>query len=101
MKDKVSTWCVPSSVFCALVYAIKEKKEVRIAVFKIKDGVDHVQAQVKDGDEWRYITEVWTGESMAAITYGKNHPKAKEPYKYMSVMEFLEQQEDALDLNLR
>jgi hypothetical protein len=102
-KKEVSTptWCVPSSIFCALTFAIKYNVPVRIAIFKLDKGTDHAQAQAYVGEEWRYLTEYWNGTSMAAKTYGKNLPATEklEPYKYYGLIEFLAQQSEALHLD--
>lgn len=101
MNAALKTWCVPSSVLCALIYGIKEKRPVRIAIFNLREGVDHAQAQVQDEDgNWQYLTEFYTGECMAAMLYKKNHPdcKDKEPYRYVGVREFLDEQAAALGL---
>ena len=101
LQQNIPTWCVPSSVLCALIYAIKEKRPVRIAISKIDEHTDHAQAQVQDEDgNWQYLTEFWNGECMAAMLYGKNHPetKGKEPYRYVGLIEFLQEQGNALDI---
>lgn len=101
MNPSHRTHCVPSSILCALIYVIKEKRPVRIAIFNLREGVDHAQAQILDEDgNWQYLTEFWNGECMAAMLYGKNHPdtKDKEPYRYVGVREFLNEQAAALGL---
>jgi len=97
---KLATWCVPSAIFCATVFAIKQKCEVRIAVFNLRPGVDHVQAQALIDGKWVYLTEYWNGQSMAVKTYGKNHPDAKEPYRYVGLLDFLEEQKEVLNLKI-
>ena len=97
---KHATWCVPSAIFCATVFAIKQKCEVRIAVFNFRKGVDHVQAQAEINGEWRYITEYHTGKGMAVKTYKKNHPDAKEPYRHVGLLDFLEEQKEVLNLKI-
>jgi len=101
MNPSHRTHCVPSSILCALIYVIKEKRPVRIAIFNLSEGVDHAQAQVQDEDgNWQYLTEFWNGECMEAMLYGKNHPetKGKEPYRYVGLIEFLQEQGNALDI---
>ena len=101
MNTSIPTWCVPSSVLCALIYGIHERRPVRIAIFDLGEGVHHAQAQVqaKDG-QWEYLTEYWTGACMAAKLYRENHPDCvgKEPIRYYTVTEFLAQQSKALGL---
>ncbi len=101
MSTAHRTWCVPSAVACAIIYGIKTGRPVRIAIFDLGEGVDHAQAQVQDEDgNWQYLTEFWNGECMAAMLYGKNHPetKGKEPYRYVGLIEFLQEQGNALDI---
>jgi hypothetical protein len=99
MSTAHRTWCVPSSILCALIYVIKEKRPVRIAIFNLSEGVDHAQAQVQDEDgNWQYLTEFWNGECMAAMIYKENIPNAPEPYRYVGLLEFLQEQGNALDI---
>ena len=100
MKKKYKTNCCSSAIFCLWVYAINTKQEVRLAVFNIRKGVDHVQAQVKNGDKWEYLTEIHDVDGMAAIVYKKNHPDAKEPYRYVGLMEFIAEQKELLNLKI-
>jgi hypothetical protein len=101
LQQNIPTWCVPSSVLCALIYGIKEKRPVRIAIFHIRPGLDHAQAQVQaDSGEWCYLTEYWTGQSMAAQLYRENcdDTLGRDPYRYVGVREFLAEQATALGL---
>ena len=105
-KDKAEikedTNCVTSCILCAMVFAIKQKCEVRIAVFNLHEGLDHVQAQAEIDGKWVYITEYHTGKGMAVKTYKKNSPSTKdiEPYRYYGLLEFMEQQKEALGLKI-
>lgn len=94
------TWCVPSSVLCALIYGIKEKRPVRIAIFRMSEGVDHAQAQVMDENgEWQWLSERWNGECMEAFILGhQNHPDAEEPYRYVRLLDFMQEQIQVLGL---
>ena len=99
MENLHKIWCCPAAIVCAWIYMVKEKRPVRIATFHIAEGTDHVQAQVQDRDgTWSYLTEIWTGESMAAVTYGKNIPDAPEPYRYLTLKEFIDEQVKVLEL---
>ena len=89
---KVSTWCVPSSIFCATAWMIKEQVPVRMAIQRIADGVDHVQAEALIDGEWIPLTEIWDGTSMAVITYQRHFPDAGEPYRYLTLREFFDEQ---------
>jgi hypothetical protein len=94
MKSQIDTRCVPSTMLCLFIYGIALRRAVRVAVFKINETTNHVQAQVQDEEgNWQYLTEVWTGRCIAALIYGKpNYPKVQIPFKYMSVREFFEEQ---------
>ena len=99
MNPSHRTHCVPSSILCALIYVIKEKRPVRIAIFDLGEGVNHAQAQVQAEDgQWEYLTEYWTGACMAAKLYRENHPDCvgNEPHRYYTVTEFIAQQLKAL-----
>lgn len=101
IPNSIPIWCVPSSLFCAWIYAAKTGRPVRIAIFNLSEGVDHAQAQCQDEDgEWKYLTEYWTGESMAAMTYGKNMPDAPEPYRYERLLDFILDQKAILNLDI-
>lgn len=88
---KYSTWCVPSSIFCATTFHIKGHK-VRMAIQKIDPNTDHVQAEALIDGEWTPLTEIWDGTSMAAITYQRHFPDAPEPYRYPGLEEFFMEQ---------
>ena len=99
MSDSTNTWCVPSSILCATIYLIKAQRPVRIAIFSIEPGIDHAQAQVQDeSGNWHYLTEIWTGECVAAQLYGKNIPDAPEPYRYVGLVDFINENIDNLGL---
>jgi len=102
VRDEVPTWCVPSSIFCATAFVIKTNCPTRIAIFRIKPGLDHAQAQAFIDGEWKYISEYWNGECMAVKVSGKNCPDTQniEPYIYYTVTGFLEQQREALGVGL-
>lgn len=99
MNNTQNIWCVPASIVCAWIYMVKERRPVRIAIFKLDESTDHAQAQVMDEDgTWQYLTEYWTGECMAAMIYGKNIPDAPDPYRYVGLMEFIQEQIEVLSL---
>lgn len=101
MNTSIPTWCVPSSILCALIYGIHERRPVRIAIFDLGEGVHHAQAQAQAEDgQWIFLTEYWTGNCVAAQLYRENHPDCvgKEPIAYYTVREFLDQQAVALEL---
>jgi len=101
MNIAQKTWCVSSSIFCAIVYGIKERRPVRIAITEVEPGTDHAQAQVQDEDgKWIWLTEFWNDECMAVMQYRENLPElvGKEPHTYYTVREFLDQQATALEL---
>jgi hypothetical protein len=86
-------WCVPASILCAWIWHVKRGWEVRIAVSKIDANTDHAQAEAlnPDNDEWTPLTEIWDGESMAVIPYRRHFPEI-EPYRYLSMREWIEEQ---------
>ena len=100
LQQNIPTWCVPSSVLCALIYAIKEKRPVRIAISKIDEHTDHAQAQVFDeSGEWQWLSERWNGECMEAFILGhQKHPDAGDPYRYVRVLDFMQEQIQVLGL---
>ena len=100
MNLSINTWCVPSSILCALIYVIKEKRPVRIAIFNLSESVDHAQAQVMDENgEWQWLSERWNGECMEAFILGrKNHPDAGDPYRYVRLPDFMQEQIQVLGL---
>ena len=100
MNASIKTHCVPSSFLCALIYAIKERRPVRIAISAIEPGVDHAQAQVQDviDDKWFYLSERWNGECMEAYTSDQPNMPGAVPYRYAGLIEFLYEQGNALDI---
>jgi hypothetical protein len=94
---KISTWCVPSSVFCAICFWIKQKVPVRIALQKIEPGVEHSQAEAFIDGQWTPLSEFWNGTSMEASTYGRNYSQV-EPYRYVGLIEFLQEQQRNMNL---
>jgi hypothetical protein len=94
---KISTWCVPSSVFCAVCFWIKERTPVRIALQQVGVGVDHAQAEAFINGTWVPLSEFWNNTSMEASTYGRNYSQI-EPYRYVGLIEFLQEQKQAMNL---
>ena len=79
---------------------VKERRPVRIAIFKLDESTDHAQAQCQDEDGmWIWLSERWSGECVEV--YGSrfpNIPDAPEPYRYVGLMEFIQEQIEALNL---
>ena len=100
MSTAHRTWCVPSAVACAIIYGIKTGRPVRIAISKIDEHTDHAQAQVFDENgEWQWLSERWNGECMEAFILGRqNHPDAGDPYRYVRVLDFMQEQIQVLEL---
>jgi hypothetical protein len=86
---KLSGWCVPSAIFCAMAWMIKNGP-VRMAMQHLEPGVDHVQAQAKINEVWTPLTEIWDGTSMAVQTWTRHFPV--EPYRYLTLKEFFDEQ---------
>lgn len=84
------TWCVPSSIFCAWVWAGKFHDPVRIAVTKIAEGVDHSQAEALINEVWTPLTEIWNGECMAVIPYQRHYNI--EPYRFVTLQKWISEQ---------
>jgi hypothetical protein len=92
MQDNEPGWCVPNAFYCARVWSVKRRQKIRIAVFRLDESTNHFQAQYEDEDGWHGLTEIWNGECMAVIPYGKNVPDAPEPFKYMTLTEAEDEQ---------
>ena len=93
--------CVPNSILCATTYAI-QGYEARIAIFHVKPGIDHAQAQAKINGKWEYLSEFWDGEGMTVRVWKRNCPETvgKEPYQFYTVSGFIKQQKEALGVGL-
>jgi hypothetical protein len=94
---KISTWCVPSSIFCATCFWIKQRVPVRIALQHIEPGIDHAQAEALIDGTWIPLSEFWNGTSMEASTYGRNYSQV-EPYRYVDLIDFIQEQKQAMNL---
>jgi hypothetical protein len=89
---KLNTWCVPSAIFCATAWMIKQRQQVRISITKIDENTDHSQAEALVDGTWTPLTEIWDGTSMAVIPYQRHFPDAPEPYRYPTLEEFFQEQ---------
>lgn len=90
-QDKEPTWCVPSAIFCAWVWSVKRQQKVRMAVTSISTGLDHVQAEALIDGKWTPLTEIWDGTSMAVIPYKRHYPEV-EPYRFVSLKDWIDEQ---------
>ncbi len=97
MTRKVPTWCVPSAIFCALAWLIKERVPTRIAVQKLSSSEDHAQAEALINGEWTPLTEIWDGISMAVVPYRRHYPHIA-PYRTPTLREFIDEQMALFDL---
>jgi hypothetical protein len=85
------TYCVPNAILCAWTWGALRKDEVRIAVTSISAGLDHSQAEAKIDGKWTPLTEIWTGQFMEIQPFRRHYPD-KEPYRYLSLKEWIDEQ---------
>jgi hypothetical protein len=85
------TYCVPNAILCAWTWGALRKDEVRIAVTSISTGLDHSQAEALIDSKWTPLTEVWTGQFMEIQPWTRHYPD-KEPYRYLSLKEWIDEQ---------
>ena len=90
-------YCVPQSIACAWAWTVKYRTEVRMAVQKIRPGVDHVQAQALIDGEWKPLVMKWTDKGPVAYP-GQRHFDV-EPYRYLTLRKWVEDQIKYTDLN--
>ncbi len=91
---EVPTWCVPSASWCAMVVSRALKVPVRIAVQKIDpvQNKDHSQAEAFIDGKWVPLSEFWNGQSMVCRPWKRHFPEAGEPYRYLTLPDWLEEQ---------
>ena len=90
IRHPVPIYCVPQSIACAWAWTVKYRAEVRMAVQKIRPGVDHVQAQALIDGEWKPLVMRWTDKGPVAYP-GHKHFDV-EPYRYLSLREWVKDQ---------
>lgn len=84
--------CVWLAVLNAATWALYIKQDVRIAVYHVKPGEDHSQAEGYD-KIWTPLTERWTGEHLETLKWVKHESvKDKEPYRYLTLREWVNEQ---------
>ena len=88
---KYPTWCVPSAIFCATAWLIKQRQPVRIIAQHIEPGIDHVQAEGLYYGTWTPLTEMPEPDGMVVQTWTRHYPDI-EPYRIMSLGEFFNEQ---------
>ena len=88
---KVKTWCVPSAIFCATAWLIKQRQPVRIIAQHIEPGIDHVQAEALIDGAWTPLTEMPEPDGMVVQTWTRHYPDI-EPYRIMTLGEFFNEQ---------
>ena len=81
-----SGYCVPESIMSAWTYEIRTGLPTRIAISNIEPGIDHAQAQGWTGKEW-----IWLTTDHGATKEWVNH-FGKEPYRYLTLDEFIKEQ---------
>jgi len=89
-SEGVQTYCVPNSILCAWTWGALKRGQVRIAVQKIGDGVDHSQAQAFINDVWTPLTEIWTGSYMKIVPWKQHYPQ--ESYRYLTLKDWIDEQ---------
>jgi len=89
-RQPVPIYCVPQSIACAWAWTVKYRTEVRMAVQKIRPGVDHVQAEALIDGEWKPLVMKWTDKGPVAYP-GHKHFDV-EPYRYLSLREWVKDQ---------
>jgi hypothetical protein len=86
------TWqhyCVANSIRDAWSYEMRTGNPARIAISKIKPGVDHAQAmgQMPDGS-WKYLT-MHNNDGLLREWERQSH---SEPYRYLTLDDFIQEQ---------
>ena len=90
-------YCVPQAVCCAWAFQVKYRQECRIAVQHITKHSDHCQAQALIDGEWKPLVMRWTDKGPVAYP-GQRHFDV-EPYRYLSLREWVKDQIKYTDLN--
>ena len=96
-KMESSVYCVPASIAAAWSWTVKYRQEVRMAVQKIKEGSDHVQAQALINNVWTPLVMHWTKQG-PVVRPGKQHFNV-EPYRYLTLSEWVNEQIVHTELN--
>ena|SRR3990170_2107719 len=88
----VATTCVPESIFCAWVWRLRTKDEVRIAVSNIGVGMDHAQAESAPEGIWTPMTTIHDPRIglMVSRWWPRHFPV--EPYRYLTLDEWIKEQ---------
>ena len=81
--------CVPLSILNAWT-AGQNGHQVRIAVTRIEEGLDHSQAQALIGGKWVPLTERWTGHNLLVGASGLHFQG--EPYRYLTLRAWMNEQ---------
>lgn len=85
-----TSYCVPESVFAAMVF--QEKAKVRIAVQHIKEGRDHAYAEAFIDNKWVPLVVHWSFERRMMAVSTNVQTYKKEPYRYLSIKEWAAEQ---------
>lgn len=95
-EDEALCYCVPQAICCAWSWTVKYRQETRIAVQKIRPGTDHCQAQALIDGEWQPLIMKWT--KRGPVTCPGNKHFDVEPYRYVTLREWVEDQIRYTDL---
>jgi hypothetical protein len=91
MPDKrLDLYCVPQSIANAWTYAALEHAPVRIAVYHVRPGVDHSQAEVKVDGKWVPLTLSW--DNGPIVQKWKSHYPDLKPYRYLTLKDWIDEQ---------
>ena len=89
-KLESSIHCVPAAIAAAWAWQGKYRQECRMAVQKVKPGIDHVQAQACIDGVWSPLVIYSTDRGLVARP-GKPHFDIL-PYRYVSLEDWIDDQ---------
>ena len=89
MRIEAQITCVPTAIACAWTMG-QRGHQVRIAIQKISENVDHAQAEMLVDDLWTPLTTGWDHRGLIVHEYGQHFPG--EAYRYLTLMEFIQEQ---------
>lgn len=87
---RVDLYCVPQSIGNAWAFGALRKVPVRIAVYKVKKGTDHSQAEAKIDEQWTPLTLNW--DNGPVVEKWEKHYPDLEPYRYLTLREWIDEQ---------
>jgi len=87
---RVDLYCVPQSIGNAWAFGALRKVPVRIAIYRIKKGTDHAQAEAKIKGKWTPLTLNW--DNGPVVEVWKKHYPDLEPYRHVELEQWIEEQ---------